>query len=183
MRHERRRRGRERQERPDRVGHGAEISLSGLDVLAELRRDSRRGATTYLSDKRNKHRGRRLGARRSDYSRFLRGPIELRLAKSQDEADGGLEAELDVGRGAIDQGLIFGFPAQSLYHSGIGALLNQHDEIGRIVVPTAPLRVHGADPLDTVPSPKLGQHNREIYGDWLGLSAAEIAELEQDGVI
>jgi CoA:oxalate CoA-transferase len=50
-------------------------------------------------------------------------------------------------------------------------------------VPTTPLRIHGADPVDTVPSPKLGQHNREIYGDWLGLSAAEIAALEQDGVI
>jgi crotonobetainyl-CoA:carnitine CoA-transferase CaiB-like acyl-CoA transferase len=43
--------------------------------------------------------------------------------------------------------------------------------------------VHGADPVDTVPSPKLGQHNREIYGDWLGLSPADIAALEQDGVI
>ena len=59
----------------------------------------------------------------------------------------------------------------------------EHDEIGRIVVPTTPLRIHGADPVDTVPSPKLGQHNGEIYGDWLGLSAAEIAALEQDGVI
>ena len=59
----------------------------------------------------------------------------------------------------------------------------EHDEIGRIVVPTTPLRIHGADPVDTVPSPKLGQHNREIYGDWLGLSAAEIAALEQDSVI
>jgi len=59
----------------------------------------------------------------------------------------------------------------------------EHDEIGRIVVPTTPLRIHGADPVDTVPSPKLGQHNREIYGDWLGLSAAEITALEQDGVI
>jgi crotonobetainyl-CoA:carnitine CoA-transferase CaiB-like acyl-CoA transferase len=46
----------------------------------------------------------------------------------------------------------------------------EHDESGRIVVPTTPLRIHGADPVDTVPSPKLGQHNREIYGDWLGLS-------------
>ena len=59
----------------------------------------------------------------------------------------------------------------------------EHDEVGRIVVPTTPLRIHGADPVDTVPSPKLGQHNREIYGDWLGLSAAEIAALEQDSVI
>jgi len=59
----------------------------------------------------------------------------------------------------------------------------EHDEIGRIVVPTTPLRIHGADPVKTVPSPKLGQHNREIYGDWLGLPTAEIVELEQDGII
>jgi CoA:oxalate CoA-transferase len=59
----------------------------------------------------------------------------------------------------------------------------EHDEIGRIVVPTSPLRFHGADPVDTQPSPKLAQHNAEIYGGWLGLSAAEIAELEHDGVI
>ena len=59
----------------------------------------------------------------------------------------------------------------------------EHDEIGRIVVPTTPLLIHGADPVETVPSPKLGQHNREIYGDWLGLSIAEIVELEQEGVI
>ena len=59
----------------------------------------------------------------------------------------------------------------------------EHDEIGHIVVPTSPLRFHGADPVDTQPSPKLAQHNTEIYGGWLGLSAAEIAELEQSGVI
>ena len=52
-----------------------------------------------------------------------------------------------------------------------------------MVVPTTPLRIHGTDPVATVPSPKLGQHNYEIYGDWLGLSAAEVGALEQDGVI
>ena len=59
----------------------------------------------------------------------------------------------------------------------------EHDEIGRVTVPTSPLRFHGADPVPLVPSPKLGQHNAEIYGEWLGLSGAEIAELKNDGVI
>ena len=58
-----------------------------------------------------------------------------------------------------------------------------HDEIGRIVVPTSPLRFHGADKVPLKPSPKLRQHNAEIYGGWLGLSADEIAGLERDGII
>ena len=58
-----------------------------------------------------------------------------------------------------------------------------HDEIGRIVVPTSPLRFHGADRVVTTPSPKLGQHNAEIYGDWLGLSSDEITDLKESGVI
>jgi CoA:oxalate CoA-transferase len=59
----------------------------------------------------------------------------------------------------------------------------EHDEIGPITVPTSPLRYHGADPVAAVPSPKLGQHNAEIYGGWLGLSVAEMAGLAKDGVI
>jgi len=58
-----------------------------------------------------------------------------------------------------------------------------HDEVGRIVVPNTPLRVHGADKVPTTPSPKLGQHNAEIYGGLLGLSADEIACLEDAGII
>ena len=30
----------------------------------------------------------------------------------------------------------------------------EHDEIGHIVVPTTPLRIHGADPVETVPEPQ-----------------------------
>jgi len=58
-----------------------------------------------------------------------------------------------------------------------------HPDYGDIVVPTTPLRMHGADKVETVPSPAIGQHNEEIYGDWLGLSADEVAALREDGII
>jgi len=58
-----------------------------------------------------------------------------------------------------------------------------HPELGRIVIPSSPLRYHGAAAVPTVPSPALGQDNAAVYGDWLGLSADEIAALKTDGVI
>ena len=58
-----------------------------------------------------------------------------------------------------------------------------HPDIGEIVVPTTPLRLHGADRVATIPSPSIGQHNDEVYVGWLGLSAGELAELRQGGVI
>ena len=59
----------------------------------------------------------------------------------------------------------------------------EHPELGEIVVPTSPLRFHGADKVETTPSPPLGRHNDEIYGGWLGLTAEEIAALKREGVI
>lgn len=58
-----------------------------------------------------------------------------------------------------------------------------HPELGEIVVPSTPLRLHGADRVAAGASPTIGQHNAEIYGGWLGLSAAEIGELQAGGVI
>ena len=58
-----------------------------------------------------------------------------------------------------------------------------HPELGNIVVPTTPLRLHGAEKVATVPSPTVGQHNAEVYGGWLGLPADEIVALKQQGVI
>jgi CoA:oxalate CoA-transferase len=58
-----------------------------------------------------------------------------------------------------------------------------HPELGDIVVPNSPLRLHGTDPVAPGPSPTIGQHNDEIYGGWLGLPAAELADLRAGGVI
>jgi crotonobetainyl-CoA:carnitine CoA-transferase CaiB-like acyl-CoA transferase len=43
--------------------------------------------------------------------------------------------------------------------------------------------IHGADRVKTVSSPQLGQHNQEIYGEWLGLSDDTINELKKEGTI
>jgi crotonobetainyl-CoA:carnitine CoA-transferase CaiB-like acyl-CoA transferase len=59
----------------------------------------------------------------------------------------------------------------------------EHPELGDIVVPTTPLRLHGLSPAPSRPSPKIGQHNAEIYGDWLGLGEEEIAALKAEGAI
>jgi CoA:oxalate CoA-transferase len=58
-----------------------------------------------------------------------------------------------------------------------------HPELGEIVLPTNPLRLHGLPKAPMVPSPTIGQHNAEIYGGWLGLGADELASLKADGAI
>ena len=58
-----------------------------------------------------------------------------------------------------------------------------HPSLGDVILPNSPLRLHGADRTEAVPSPLLGQHNAEIYGDWLGLGAAGVAALRRDGAI
>jgi crotonobetainyl-CoA:carnitine CoA-transferase CaiB-like acyl-CoA transferase len=58
-----------------------------------------------------------------------------------------------------------------------------HYDYGPVVLPNSPLRFHGADKVPTRVSPRVGEHNDEIYGDWLGLSADERHRLRDAGVI
>jgi crotonobetainyl-CoA:carnitine CoA-transferase CaiB-like acyl-CoA transferase len=58
-----------------------------------------------------------------------------------------------------------------------------HPKLGRVTLPNSPLRYHGTPQMRTAPSPSLGQHNREIYCGFLGLSESELRELETQGVI
>jgi formyl-CoA transferase len=41
----------------------------------------------------------------------------------------------------------------------------------------------GGDTLPVGPAPLLGEHNAAVLGDWLGLSADELAKLRKDGII
>ena len=58
-----------------------------------------------------------------------------------------------------------------------------HPELGRIPVQSSPLRFEGVEPLPIVPSRRLGEDNATVFGDWLGLSADEIAALKSAAVI
>jgi len=59
----------------------------------------------------------------------------------------------------------------------------EHPELGPIVVPTSPLRLHGVPAAPLRHSPKIGQHNDEVYGGWLGLADDDIAALKAEGAI
>jgi crotonobetainyl-CoA:carnitine CoA-transferase CaiB-like acyl-CoA transferase len=59
----------------------------------------------------------------------------------------------------------------------------EHPSLGRIALPQSPLRLHGSEPARAARNPNLGEHNREVYGELLGLGDAEIAALARDGVL
>ena len=59
----------------------------------------------------------------------------------------------------------------------------EHPDLGRVVMPTSPIRYQGQTPPPLQPSPGLGEHNAEVYGDLLGLSQAELDDLSAQGVI
>jgi crotonobetainyl-CoA:carnitine CoA-transferase CaiB-like acyl-CoA transferase len=58
-----------------------------------------------------------------------------------------------------------------------------HDAIGRVRVDGIPVHLSETDWHIERGAPLLGQHNRHVYGTLLGLSDADIDELEIDGVI
>lgn len=59
----------------------------------------------------------------------------------------------------------------------------KHPTAGEVTVLTSPLRLAGQNPSVDSPSPTLGQHNEQVYRELLGLSAAELADLKEQGVI
>ena len=59
----------------------------------------------------------------------------------------------------------------------------EHPLYGRVCLPNSPLRFEGVEPIELKPSGELGRDNRKVYGEWLGLSDAEVAQLARAEVI
>ena len=58
-----------------------------------------------------------------------------------------------------------------------------HPKAGRLRLPGAPYKISGDPWRIDRPAPLLGQHNRVVYCDWLGVPASHLADLGRAGVI
>jgi crotonobetainyl-CoA:carnitine CoA-transferase CaiB-like acyl-CoA transferase len=63
-----------------------------------------------------------------------------------------------------------------------GILQTVHHGDWQMTMPTWPVRFDGAPP-PIKPAPLLGEHTAEVFDEWLGLGAAEVDALRQQGVI
>ncbi len=59
----------------------------------------------------------------------------------------------------------------------------EHPVVGAIDLPSVPFRYASVDKWLRRPAPLLGEHNRQILGEWLGLSEEELTALAADGII
>ena len=58
----------------------------------------------------------------------------------------------------------------------------QHPTNGAMKVPAWPVRHNGASPAVS-PAPLLGQHNSEVFQEWLGMDAGQVDDLRAEGAI
>ncbi len=49
-------------------------------------------------------------------------------------------------------------------------------------MPSFPVRFDGA-PAPVKPSPLLGEHTAEVFSEWLGMAAADVDGLRDEGVV
>jgi 2-methylfumaryl-CoA isomerase len=59
----------------------------------------------------------------------------------------------------------------------------EQPEIGTYLMPGSPLQFSADDRVPPAPAPRLGQHTDEVLAQIPGLSAAEIGQLHDDGVV
>jgi formyl-CoA transferase len=68
----------------------------------------------------------------------------------------------------------------SFYERGILQKMTHGERT--ITMPTWPVRFDGV-PTKVTSAPLLGEHTAEVLADWLGLDAAAVAQLKEDGVV
>jgi crotonobetainyl-CoA:carnitine CoA-transferase CaiB-like acyl-CoA transferase len=63
-----------------------------------------------------------------------------------------------------------------------GIIQTQQHPNGELRMPTFPVRFDGKPPK-IAPAPLLGEHTKEVFGSWLGISERDVAGLKDEGVI
>ncbi len=63
-----------------------------------------------------------------------------------------------------------------------GIIQTMRHPAGPLQMPAFPVRFDGA-PAPVKPSPLLGEHTAQVFGDWLGMSEGDIAALRKEGVV
>jgi formyl-CoA transferase len=95
------------------------------------------------------------------------------------------EAMKTIGAAGVPAGAVFDtlelLNDPSLAKRGIMQKFD-HPTTGKLTVPAWPVRFDGKPPR-VKPSPLLGQHNAEIFGEWLGIGAREVDALRAEGII
>ena len=95
------------------------------------------------------------------------------------------EAMRIIGAAGVPAGAVFDtlelMNDPSLAERGIMQTV-EHPTTGTYKMPAWPVRFDGSPPR-VKPSPLLGQHNAEVLGGWLGISAAEVDALRAEGIV
>ena len=58
-----------------------------------------------------------------------------------------------------------------------------HQETGKLIYPGAPFKMSETPWQIRYPAPLLGQHNEEIYCEFLGYTLKDLIKLREEGVI
>src|SRR6202166_2051822 len=90
-----------------------------------------------------------------------------------------------IGEAGVPAGAVFDtselMADASLAERGVMQTI-EHPTTGKVKMPAWPVRFDG-HPTKVKPSPLLGQHNADVLGTWLGMSATEIGGLKADGIL
>jgi formyl-CoA transferase len=78
----------------------------------------------------------------------------------------------------LDTGDLLGEPS----FAKRGIIQTMQHQKGTLRMPAFPVRFDGA-PAPVKPAPLLGEHTAEVFGEWLGMDAADVEGLRREGAV